>query len=82
MREIVLPCTGEFARIDRVKLSDLLDCINAPHLQLALVERLVTIDGRRVDHQYLDSMPLPDAFLLMKTIGEELEPAGLAKGVS
>lgn len=82
MREIVLPTTGDFARMERIKFSDLMACKGEPDLLTALISRLVTIDGRPVDGRYLDEMPLADAFVIAKAINAELEPAGLAKGVS
>jgi hypothetical protein len=82
MKEVVLPVSGDFARIDRVKFSDLAATSGAPILVIALIERLVTIDGRKVDAEFLDAMALSDAMVIAKTLNEELEPAGLAKGVS
>jgi hypothetical protein len=82
MKEIVLPTTGEFARIERIKLSDLMVCMALPNMYIALIERLVTIDGRKVDEAMLDALPLADSFLLLTLITEELKPAGLAKGVA
>ncbi len=82
MKEFVLPTTGEFARIERIKFSDLMACLGARVLVVALIERLVTIDGRKVDAEFLDALPLPDAYLIAKVIMEQLEPAGLAKGVA
>ena len=82
MKEVVLPESGNFARIDRVKFSDLTATMGAPVLLIALIERLVTIDGRKVDAEFLDAMPLSDAMVIAKIINEELVPAGLAKGVS
>jgi len=82
MKEVVLPMSGDFARIERVKFSDLMATIHAPVLVIALIERLVTIDGRKVDAELLDSMALGDAFVIAKIISAELEPAGLATGVA
>lgn len=82
MKEVVLPISGGFACIERVKFSDLMATINAPVLVIALIERLVTVDGRKVDAQFLDAMALSDAFVIAKIINAELEPAGLAKGVA
>lgn len=83
MKEVVLPTTGEFARIESVKFSDLMACVNAPtHLLVALIDRLVTIDGRKVDPAMLDALPLADAMVIANVINAELQPAGLAKGVA
>lgn len=82
MREVVLPTSGEFARIERIKFSDLIAGFSAPNLIVALIERVVTIEGRPIDLAYLDSMALADAFLIWKLISDELAPVGIAKGVA
>lgn len=82
MKEIVLPTTGEFACIGKVKFSDLMACVGAPILIIALIERLVTIDNRKVDPEFLDELPLADAMVIANVINAELQPAGLAKGVA
>lgn len=82
MKEVVLPTTGDFARIERIAFSDLMACITAPNLVIALIERLVTIEGKQVDALRLDSMPLADAFVIAQIIQKELEPLGLATGVA
>jgi hypothetical protein len=82
MKEVVLPVSGDFARIERVKSSDLMATISAPVLVIALIERLVTVDGRKVDAMFLDSMALSDAFVIAKIISAEIEPAGIATGVA
>lgn len=60
-----------------------MECINAEkHLLIALIERLVTIEGRKVDPDMLDALPLTDAMVIANVINAELKPAGLAKGVA
>ena len=82
MKEIVLPVSGDIAQFERVKFSDLMACMSAPILLLALIERLVTIDGRKVDAGCLDSMALADAMVLTNLVNAELQPAVMAKGVA
>ena len=82
MKEVVLPSTGEFARFESVKFSDMLACASAPNLGVALIERLVTIDGRKVDLAFLDAMPMADAMVIWNVIHDECKPVFTAKGVS
>lgn len=82
MKEIVLPVSGDFAQMERVKVSDMIACMDSPLLVIALIERLVTIDGRKIDAAYLDSMALSDAMVLVNLVNAELQPAGFAKAVA
>lgn len=82
MKEVVLPVSGDFARLERVKFSELMICAAAPIMVLALIERLVTVEGCKVDCAKLDNMALADALVLVKLVNDELAPLNKARGVS
>lgn len=73
MKEVVLPVSGDFARIRPVRWSDVRIAIGSPDMMTALIGMVATIDGRAVDAALLDSMALSDAMVISNIRGRRLE---------
>lgn len=82
MKEVVLPVSGDFAHMRRLKFSEYIALASSPVLLVALIDLLVTIDGRPVDVRMLDEMDLSDAMVIAKMVMKQLEPVGIATGVA
>lgn len=82
MKEVVLPVSGDFAHMRRLKFTEYVGLVGSPNLLIAMIELLVTIDGRPVDVRMLDEMDLSDAMVIAKLVCKQLEPAGIATGVA
>lgn len=76
-REIVLPSSGSFARIERVTFGDWFACVLAKpaNIPLAFAARVVTVDGHAITPEQIMAMDLDDGIAIVAFANSLLESA-------
>ena len=73
LAEIVLPISGKFARLQKVRLSELLAMYKKYGDDiLAMAAVWVTVDGMSITKADIDQMPLPDGMAIVTLVSRKI----------